>query len=96
MGSPNCRSGRAVLPGPSRSPKVRVQPAAEGQLFNCRIFGTRFDASEATNLSLLALLTDGPPPPYDRLICDTPTYTRSLSFVEGGAEVRALQVLGNR
>lgn len=31
---------------------------------------TPFDASEATNSCLLALLTDQPLPPYDRLICD--------------------------
>jgi pimeloyl-ACP methyl ester carboxylesterase len=35
--------------------------------------GTPFDASEATNSSLLALLTDAPLLPYDRVACDTPT-----------------------
>ena len=35
--------------------------------------GTPFDSSEATNSSLLALLTDQPLPPYDRLLCDTPS-----------------------
>lgn len=35
--------------------------------------GTPFDASEATNSSLLALLTDQPLSPYNRLACDTPT-----------------------
>ena len=35
--------------------------------------GTPFDASEATNSSLVALLTDQPLLPYERLACDTPT-----------------------
>jgi pimeloyl-ACP methyl ester carboxylesterase len=35
--------------------------------------GTPFDASEATNSGLLALLTDQPLSPCDRLTCDTPT-----------------------
>jgi 3-oxoadipate enol-lactonase len=39
--------------------------------------GTPFDASEATNACLLALLTDQPLPPCDQLTCDTPA--RSLA-----------------
>jgi 3-oxoadipate enol-lactonase len=35
--------------------------------------GTPFDASEATNCSLLGLLTDQPLLPYERLACDPPT-----------------------
>jgi hypothetical protein len=40
--------------------------------------GTPFDASEATNASLLALLTDQPPPAYYQLVCDTPARARTL------------------
>jgi pimeloyl-ACP methyl ester carboxylesterase len=39
--------------------------------------GTPFDATEATNSSLLALLTDQPLSAYDRLACDTPTCARA-------------------
>lgn len=40
--------------------------------------GTPFDASEATNACLLALLTDQSLPPYDRLICDTGVATHAV------------------
>jgi 3-oxoadipate enol-lactonase len=40
--------------------------------------GTPFDASEATNSSLLAFLTDQPPP-CDPMICDTPARAHRLS-----------------
>jgi 3-oxoadipate enol-lactonase len=39
--------------------------------------GTPFDASEATNSSLLALLTDQPLLSYEQLVCDAPTPTQA-------------------
>ncbi len=53
--------------------------------------GTPFDASEATNSSLLALLTDQPLP-YDQLACDTPTRAQALLLRAGG---RVLERLDN-
>ena len=43
--------------------------------------GTPFDASEATTASLLALLTDQPPPTGDILVCDTPARAQALSRI---------------
>jgi pimeloyl-ACP methyl ester carboxylesterase len=54
--------------------------------------GTPFDASEATNSSLLALLTDQPLLAYDRLACDTPTRARARLLRAGG---RVLERLDN-
>jgi hypothetical protein len=39
---------------------------------------TPFGASEATNASLLALLTDRPPPAYYQLVRDTPARAQAL------------------
>jgi hypothetical protein len=43
--------------------------------------GTPFDAIEATTASLLALLTDQPPPTGDILVCDTPARAQALSRI---------------
>jgi len=40
--------------------------------------GTPFDASEATNASLLAHLTDRPLPSEDRLVCDSPERSHAI------------------
>jgi pimeloyl-ACP methyl ester carboxylesterase len=50
--------------------------------------GTPFDASEATNASLLAFLTDEPAPPEDRLVRDTPDRAQAVSGVRGMVEGR--------
>jgi hypothetical protein len=42
--------------------------------------GTPFDSVEATNASLLALLTDQPLPPQIRWVRDTPARTQALSL----------------
>jgi len=47
--------------------------------------GTPFDASAATNASLLAFLTDRPPSPEDRLVCDTPARAQALLRVRSTA-----------
>ena len=52
--------------------------------------GTPFDASEATNSSLVALLTDQPLLPYERLACDAPTRAQ-VEFQSIGN--RALELL---
>jgi len=44
--------------------------------------GTPFDASEATNACLIALLTDKPLPPSQQLMCDAPaggTYLKTIT-----------------
>jgi hypothetical protein len=43
--------------------------------------GTPFDASDATNASLLAFLTDQPAPPKERLVRDTPDRARAVSRI---------------
>ena len=48
--------------------------------------GTPFDSVEATNASLLALLTDQPLPPQTRWVRDTPTRVRALSLTGSMAE----------
>jgi hypothetical protein len=42
--------------------------------------GTPFDSVEATNASLLALLTDQPLPPETRWVRDTPASAQALSL----------------
>jgi 3-oxoadipate enol-lactonase len=55
--------------------------------------GTPFDAVEATNASLLALLTDQPLPPPARWVRDTPTRAQALSLAGSVAEEHALSPL---
>jgi 3-oxoadipate enol-lactonase len=55
--------------------------------------GTPFDAVRATNASLLALLTDRPPPPAERWICDPQSH--ELRFVGSLAEEHAGSRLAN-
>ena len=43
--------------------------------------GTPFDSVEATNASLLAMLTDQPLPPPARWVRDTPTHTQAQAPV---------------
>jgi hypothetical protein len=45
---------------------------------------------EATNLSLLALLTDQPLPPQTRWVRDTPARARELSLTGSIAEEHAM------
>jgi pimeloyl-ACP methyl ester carboxylesterase len=58
--------------------------------------GTPFDSVEATNASLLALLTDQPLPPQTRWIRDTPTRTQALSLTGSIAEDHAMGVSSAR
>ena len=51
--------------------------------------GTPFDSVEATNASLLALLTDQPLPPQTRWVRDTPARAQALSLRGGIAEDHA-------
>jgi 3-oxoadipate enol-lactonase len=51
--------------------------------------GTPFDSVEATNASLLALLTDQPQPPQTRWVRDTPARAQALSLRGSIAEDRA-------
>jgi 3-oxoadipate enol-lactonase len=55
--------------------------------------GTPFDSVEATNASLLALLTDRPLPPPARWVRDTPTRAQALSLTGSIAEEHALSPL---
>jgi len=55
--------------------------------------GTPFDSVEATNASLLALLTDPPLPPPTRWVRDTPTHAQALSLNGSIAEEHALSPL---
>jgi 3-oxoadipate enol-lactonase len=55
--------------------------------------GTPFDSVEATNASLLALLTDQPLPPQTHWVSDTPTHAQSLSLAGSIAEEHALSPL---
>jgi hypothetical protein len=48
-------------------------------LLKSRILLTPFDSVEATNASLLSLLTDQPLPPEARWVRDTPTRAQSLA-----------------
>ena len=52
--------------------------------------GTPFDSVEATNASLLALLTDRPLPPQTGWVRDTPNRAKALSLVGSIAEEHAL------
>ena len=52
--------------------------------------GTPFDSVEATNASLLALLTDQPLPPRARWVRDSPTRARSLCLSGSIAEEHAI------
>jgi 3-oxoadipate enol-lactonase len=52
--------------------------------------GTPFDSVDATNASLLALLTDRPLPPQTRWVRDSPTRARALSLDGSIAEEHAL------
>ena len=52
--------------------------------------GTPFDSVEATNASLLALLTDQPPPPRARWVRDSPTRAQALSLTGSIAEEHAM------
>jgi 3-oxoadipate enol-lactonase len=51
--------------------------------------GTPFDSVEATNASLLALLTDQPQPHPTRWLRDSPTHAQSLSLIGSIAEDHA-------
>jgi len=51
--------------------------------------GTPFDSVEATNASLLALLTDQPLPPRTKWIRDTPTRAQTLSLAGSIADEHA-------
>jgi len=51
--------------------------------------GTPFDSIEATNASLIALLTDQPPPAPARWVRDTSTCAQTLSLAGGIAEEHA-------
>ena len=55
--------------------------------------GTPFDSVEATNASLLALLTDQPLPPPARWVRDPPTRAQALSLNGSIAEEHALSPL---
>jgi 3-oxoadipate enol-lactonase len=55
--------------------------------------GTPFDSVEATNASLLALLTDQPLPPPTQWVRDTPTSAQALSLAGSIAEEHALSPL---
>jgi 3-oxoadipate enol-lactonase len=55
--------------------------------------GTPFDSVEATNASLLALLTDQPLPPPARWVRDAPTSVQALSLNGSIAEEHALSPL---
>jgi 3-oxoadipate enol-lactonase len=55
--------------------------------------GTPFDSVEATNASLLALLTDQPLPPPAKWVRDTPTRAQALSLAGSIAEEHALSPL---
>jgi 3-oxoadipate enol-lactonase len=55
--------------------------------------GTPFDSVEATNASLLAMLTDQPLPPPARWVRDTPTRAQALSLAGSIAEEHALSPL---
>jgi 3-oxoadipate enol-lactonase len=55
--------------------------------------GTPFDSVEATNASLLALLTDQPLPPPAKWVRDTPTHAQALSLAGSIAEEHALSPL---
>jgi pimeloyl-ACP methyl ester carboxylesterase len=52
--------------------------------------GTPFDSIEATNASLLALLTDQPPPPQTRWVRDPPARAQRLSLAGSIAEEHAM------
>jgi pimeloyl-ACP methyl ester carboxylesterase len=52
--------------------------------------GTPFDSVEATNASLLALLTDQPLPPRARWVRDSPMRARALSLAGSIAEEHAM------
>jgi len=54
--------------------------------------GTPFDAVQATNASLLALLTDQPLPPVERWTCDEASHVHELPFTRSIAEEHALHV----
>ena len=51
--------------------------------------GTPFDSIEATNASLIALLTDQPPPAPARWVRDTPTRAQALSLAGSIADEHA-------
>jgi pimeloyl-ACP methyl ester carboxylesterase len=55
--------------------------------------GTPFDSVEATNASLLALLTDQPLPPATKWVRDTPTRAQALTLAGSIAEEHALSPL---
>jgi pimeloyl-ACP methyl ester carboxylesterase len=55
--------------------------------------GTPFDSVEATNASLLALLTDQPLPPPAKWVRDTPSHAQALSLAGSIAEEHALSPL---
>lgn len=55
--------------------------------------GTPFDSVEATNASLLALLTDQPLPPRARWVRDSPTRAQALSLAGSIAEEHDLSPL---
>jgi pimeloyl-ACP methyl ester carboxylesterase len=54
--------------------------------------GTPFDAARATNAALLALLTDQPMPPAERLRLDETDHLRQLPFAGSIAEEHALNL----
>jgi pimeloyl-ACP methyl ester carboxylesterase len=54
--------------------------------------GTPFDSVEATNASLLALLTDQPLPPPTRWVRDSPTHAQALSLSGSIADDHATAV----
>jgi 3-oxoadipate enol-lactonase len=53
--------------------------------------GTPFDSVQATNASLLAMLTDQPLPPRSRLVCDSPENAPELPLAGSLAEEHAAQ-----
>jgi pimeloyl-ACP methyl ester carboxylesterase len=55
--------------------------------------GTPFDSVDATNASLLALLTDQPLPPAAKWVRDTPIHAQALSLAGSIAEEHALSPL---
>ena len=52
--------------------------------------GTPFDAVEATNACIFALLSDQPPPSADQLACDEPQPAHLLEFVGSLAAQHAM------
>jgi 3-oxoadipate enol-lactonase len=69
---------------------LAVQLGAELVVMRGSRHGTPFDATEATNATLLSMFTDEPLPPFDLLSCDEPDLSAVLSFAGSLAEQHAL------